>query len=83
MIKLGCLANVCYLAVNKIIQAQGNVVLCAVVEGGLEDFDDDEGQYQTQVYRSRTLFAADCPPPPPENKLGSLVVYHHGQGNVL
>ncbi|KAF8449008.1 WD40-repeat-containing domain protein [Boletus edulis BED1] len=50
-------------SVNKIIQAQGTVVLCAVVEGGLEDSDDDE----------------DHPPPPAENKQGSLVVYHHGR----
>ncbi|KAH0836678.1 WD40-repeat-containing domain protein [Lanmaoa asiatica] len=55
-------------SVNKVIQEQGSVVLCAVVEGGFDDSDSDED---------------DRPPPPPENKLGSLVVYHHGRGKVL
>ena len=50
MIELVCPAYLGHVGVNKIIQAQGTVVLGAVVEGGVEDSDDDDdGQYQSQV----------------------------------
>ncbi|KAG9313001.1 WD40-repeat-containing domain protein [Chiua virens] len=54
--------------VNKIVQNQGNVVFCASADGGLEESDDED---------------AERPPPRPENRSGSLVVYHNGRVNVI
>ncbi|KAG8220956.1 WD40-repeat-containing domain protein [Butyriboletus roseoflavus] len=68
VINLGCPANLGHIAVNKIVQKQGSVVLCAVAEGGLDESDDDDD---------------DERPPPPENRPGSLVVYHRGQVHVV
>ena len=45
MFELGCQADLDCVAVNKIIQAQGTMVICAVVEGGLEDSEDEDGEY--------------------------------------
>lgn len=44
-------ANLGLTAVNKVIQSHGTVVLGAVVEGGIEDEEDEDGQYQAKVSR--------------------------------